>query len=477
MELRGPRKKADDERSITLDRMFDSLGTWLIDVYLISALLIVIGGLFLMSLRQPARRMAVARSVSVGLVAISVLAARQSGRVPAYSIGTQTNSTQYRAIGRLRPRFEPLAATTAFESKPSTLIKHEPTVPTFASGVVSVSSLANRVRPSYERLPWRYILGLAFILGATLNLAWLALGAFEAMRLRRSGLAADARIQEVMARVKDNHRQETRLFVSDRIGLPVALGVLRPAIVLPVTFIVTEPDDRLEAALAHEWAHIRNSDLRWLAVLRLLNLVLFAHPLSGGCAARSEPTRKCSPMRRPRRSRAMAAWLMPRRSLGWARSSHRPRPGALASAALALWERPSMLDRRVRLLLDRDYRVEPATSRRWKLASACIGVLAALLLSTISLRPPAATAQEMKATQGRTTLRSSTRKIPRSPPIHSNTRAVYSIPTISRSPARNYTWPTLDYQGQAPPAIRATSDARRPVPDRSAQGRFRRHDL
>ena len=38
-----------------------------------------------------------------------------------------------------------------------------------------------------------------------------------------------------------------------------------------------------------------------------------------------------------------------------------------------------MLHRRVRLLLDRDYRVEPATSRRWKLVTACLGLLAALL--------------------------------------------------------------------------------------------------
>ncbi len=56
-----------------------------------------------------------------------------------------------------------------------------------------------------------------------------------------------------------------------------------------------------------------------------------------------------------------------------------------------------MLHRRVRLLLDPDCRVEPNASGRWKLGAACLGLLGTLLLSTVTLRPGLATAQEMKA--------------------------------------------------------------------------------
>ncbi len=171
-------------------------------------------------------------------------------------------------------------------------------------------------------------------------------------------------------------------------------------IVFPESFAENEPDDCLEAALAHEWAHIRNGDLRWLAILRLLNVVLFAQPLfwwlRRAIRADQEVLADAAAAALHGDGRLAYAETL----VGWARSSHRQNPGALACAALALWERPSMLHRRVCLLLDRDYRVEQTTPRRWKLAAACLGLLAALLLSTVTLRPSAATAQDMKARSG-----------------------------------------------------------------------------
>ena len=43
-----------------------------------------------------------------------------------------------------------------------------------------------------------------------------------------------------------------------------------------------------------------------------------------------------------------------------------------------------------------DYRVEQTTSPRWKLGTACLGLVGALLLSMVTLRPSVATAQDMK---------------------------------------------------------------------------------
>jgi hypothetical protein len=123
-----------------------------------------------------------------------------------------------------------------------------------------------------------------------------------------------------------------------------------------------------------------------------------------------------------------------------------------------------MLHRRVRLLLDPNNRVEPATSRRWKLATASMGLLAALLLSTVTLRQSAATAQVMKAPQGANN--------PSGPASQKTTVAGDRFEYAGRvvdpdgkpvSGAKlhlNY----FGYQGQSPSAIRATSDA---------SGRFR----
>ena len=247
--------------------------------------------------------------------------------------------------------------------------------------------------------------------------------------------------------------------MSDRIGLPVALGVLRPTIVLPVTFFASEPDNRLEAALAHEWAHIKNSDLHWLAVLRLLNVVLFAQPLFWWLRRMIRTDQEVLADAAASTLQGDGRLVYAETLLGWARSSHRPRPGALASAALALWERPSMLNRRVRLLLDDDYRIEPGTSCRWKLATACLGVLAALLLSTLTLRPSSATAQDMKATQ--VTKNPSGAAAPET--TNTGDRFEYAgrvvDPDLKPIAGAKLHLAYFGYNGQAPPAIRATSDA------------------
>ena len=183
---------------------------------------------------------------------------------------------------------------------------------------------------------------------------------------------------------------KTRVLVSDRIGLPVAIGVFRPTIVLPVDFVATEPDDCLEAALAHEWAHIRNGDLRWLALLRLLNVVLFAQPLFWWLRRTIRADQEVLADAAASALHGDGRLAYAETLVGWARSSHRPQPGALASAALALWERPSMLHRRVRLLLDRDYRVEAGRSPALEAGRGLPGIARRHCCSRRSLygRPP-----------------------------------------------------------------------------------------
>ena len=192
---------------------------------------------------------------------------------------------------------------------------------------------------------WRAFLSAAFVVGATLNMAWLALGAVQAIRLQRSARIADARIQRLMVNIAGDRRQPIQILVSDRIGLPVAIGVLQPMIVLPVKFVAIEPDDCLEAALAHEWAHVCNGDLRRLALLRLLNVVLYVQPLfwflRRSIRADQEMLADAAASTLHGDGRLAYAETL----VGWARSSHRQQPVHLASAAIALWERPSMLRR------------------------------------------------------------------------------------------------------------------------------------
>lgn len=61
-------------------------------------------------------------------------------------------------------------------------------------------------------------------------------------------------------------------------GSPLLVGVVRPAIILPVT-AVHGPHDRLRMMLAHELAHLKRRDLLWNWLPALAQALLFFHPL------------------------------------------------------------------------------------------------------------------------------------------------------------------------------------------------------
>ena len=63
--------------------------------------------------------------------------------------------------------------------------------------------------------------------------------------------------------------------------------------------------------------------------------------------------------------------------LAWARQTP-DRPRLAAAGSLALWERPSQLKRRIVMLLDRDFRVEPTCPRLWGLGVRAATALAVL---------------------------------------------------------------------------------------------------
>ena len=441
--------------------MFASLLTalvpWLADLYLLSTVLLLIGLALIYVLEQPARRIVAARSLVAGLAALAMLATAPGWPRPA----AIEWSVSYAA-----PAQDALTPTAVIETASGTTVEHNPATVAMDRPPETLPLAPHSRHDVPEPKPaltglglpsWRSILAATFTIGAALNLAWLALGAVEAVRLRRTARAAPPRLQAVMARVFQHFQHSPRVCLSTRIGLPVAVGMVRPMIVLPESFVAGEPDIRLEAALAHEWAHIQNGDLRWLALLRLLNVVLFAQPLfwwlRREMRADQEVLADAAAALKGDGRLAYAETLV-----GWARSPNRSQSRALSSAALALWERPSMLHRRVRVLLDRDYRVDPATSCRCKVAAACLGLSAALILSMVTIRPSVATAQEMKAMNN-------SNKPPGPDPGKSaatSDRFEYAgrvvDPEGNPVAGAKLHLAYFGYNGQAPPVIRATTD-------------------
>ena len=69
-----------------------------------------------------------------------------------------------------------------------------------------------------------------------------------------------------------------QLLESTRVAVPMAVGWLRPAILLPVTALTGLPSDQLEAILAHELAHTRRYDYLVNLIQSAVETLLFYHP-------------------------------------------------------------------------------------------------------------------------------------------------------------------------------------------------------
>lgn len=67
-----------------------------------------------------------------------------------------------------------------------------------------------------------------------------------------------ARFEELVQKL--NIKEKVSLIQSERVKVPIAIGVLKPLVLVPVGFLGSIPYDQVEAILLHELAHIRRRD-------------------------------------------------------------------------------------------------------------------------------------------------------------------------------------------------------------------------
>jgi len=291
-----------------------ALGYWLVDVYAMATVVLAAALLILGCLRQPARRLTVARWTQHVLLCLPLLA-------------LLTRST---GVASAVPSLEPADQSVICYCVPS-----EPTV-------------SGRMR----------ILATSFATCSGLVVAWLTLGALVKARLVMRTTEAPASLRTLLKRVVLDGSAYPRLRVGG-VPQPVAFGLLRPTIVLPDWFVETEPEVRVEAALAHEWAHLRRGDLWTLATTRLLFVMLFVHPLFYVLRRWLRADQEVIADAEAAGSSGKVAYA--EALIGWARRIS----SRSAGSSLTLLGRSSLLRKRVALLLDAEFRVERACPRAW----------------------------------------------------------------------------------------------------------------
>jgi len=127
-------------------------------------------------------------------------------------------------------------------------------------------------------LPWvdaLWIVGVFLLVVRSLGGWW----QLECVRRRARGMIPQEleRGFRRISRQIDVGRRVT-LQVSDEVISPLAMGVWRTAVILPVSALLGLPMDELEAVIAHELGHIRRQDYLWNLMQTAVESVLFFHP-------------------------------------------------------------------------------------------------------------------------------------------------------------------------------------------------------
>jgi beta-lactamase regulating signal transducer with metallopeptidase domain len=131
----------------------------------------------------------------------------------------------------------------------------------------------------WERVfPWLVASWFAGVIAFSIRLigSW-----FAATRLRlTSASAAPPEWQQKLERLarRIGLSRPVRLLVSGAVEVPVVVGWLRPAILMPVSALSGLPAGYLEALLTHELAHIRRHDFLVNMLQRIAEALLFYHP-------------------------------------------------------------------------------------------------------------------------------------------------------------------------------------------------------
>jgi beta-lactamase regulating signal transducer with metallopeptidase domain len=130
-------------------------------------------------------------------------------------------------------------------------------------------------------LTWPGIFILLWMLGIFFGTFRLFRGLRVMNRIRRSAKPAS---EEMQAALHDRLRDlvgdaPPAILTSDQVGVPVALGCMRPVVVLPSTFPDRFNQHELMQMVLHECAHVKRRDTALGLYQRILTIVLWFHPL------------------------------------------------------------------------------------------------------------------------------------------------------------------------------------------------------
>ncbi len=124
---------------------------------------------------------------------------------------------------------------------------------------------------------------LAYMVGVAVMLARFCLSIIGSSRLRRTNQPiADATLLKTIAEqcARLGLKRIPIVAISQRVSVPVVIGIVKPLILLPPALLCGLDPNQVAAVVSHEMAHIRRFDLIVNLLQRIVEALLFFHPIT-----------------------------------------------------------------------------------------------------------------------------------------------------------------------------------------------------
>jgi protocatechuate 3,4-dioxygenase beta subunit len=218
---------------------------------------------------------------------------------------------------------------------------------------------------------------------------WWLIGVGRLWQLCLSARPAPTMAVELLERIAGPAGRQVRLWVSDRLELPIMFGWRRPVIILPDALCREGDRAALRYCLAHEWSHVERRDIAGWHLATVIQFLFFYQPLFWWLRRQ---LRLCQDYLADARAAEQA--ILAEDYADYLVGLARRRLGAPVPAALGIGDRRSNLYRRILMLLTTHQPLERRCRRLWTAAAALTTLV--LLVAVAAVRLDASSADDKK---------------------------------------------------------------------------------
>lgn len=184
-------------------------------------------------------------------------------------------------VNTLITQWQKLQTVTVYvtESATGTGAAHSFKVSTIAPETSFLDHYITLISPKLEY--YFPLIAALYALGLLLMTARFWINAMQLRNLRRKGLSvADHSWDEWINKYREyfNILRPVKVFLSERINVPMVMGTLKPIILLPFACISQLSTEQLETILMHELAHIKRHDYLLNIFQTVVETILFFNP-------------------------------------------------------------------------------------------------------------------------------------------------------------------------------------------------------